>query len=193
MRKPFTPLLAPLLALFLVAGAAQAEPEQYNIDKGHTFITFEISHIGFAFLPGTFNDFDGTLTFDPENPENSKTEFTIQTASIDTEHAERDKHLRNDDFFDVKKYPTAKFVSTSYERTGEDTATLTGELTLKDVTKDVVLDVTEVNAAEDPWGNFRRAFVATTEITLKDFNIDYDLGPASRTAELKIAVEAVKQ
>ena len=188
MRNLFIALAASLF----IAGAAQAEPQEYKIDKGHTFVTFEISHIGFAFLPGTFNDFEGSLTFDEANPENSSTEFTIRTASIDTEHAERDKHLRSDEFFHVEKFPTATFKSTGVEMNG-DTGKLMGDLTIKGVTKPVTMDIEMTNAAEDPWGNYRIAFIATTEITLKDFNIDYDLGPASRTADVKIAVEATRK
>lgn len=190
--KKLALVIASAMTLGLGSGAVSAEPQEYKIDPGHTFITFEISHIGFSFLPGTFNDFSGELTYDAENPSNSSTEFTIDVASIDTEHAERDKHLRSDEFFNVKKFPQATFVSTAYEPTGDNTAKLTGDLTIKGVTKPVTLDVTMTNAAQDPWEQYRISFIATTEITLKDFNIDYDLGPASRTADLKIAVEATR-
>ncbi|MDX1442733.1 MAG: YceI family protein [Gammaproteobacteria bacterium] len=189
MRNLFIALAASLF----VAGAAQAEPMEYKIDKGHTFITFEISHIGFAFLPGTFNDFDGSLTFDEANPENSSTEITVDVASIDTEHAERDKHLRGEDFFNVEKFPTASFKSTGIEMDG-NTGKLMGDLTIKGTTKPVTMDIELKNAAKDPWGNYRVAFEATTEIVLADFDIDnYGLGPASSTADVKIAVEATRK
>ncbi|MDX1454597.1 MAG: YceI family protein [Gammaproteobacteria bacterium] len=190
--KKFALSLATLLSLSFASTAAVADDHAYKIDKGHTFITFEISHIGFAFLPGSFNEFDGELVYDAANPADASTRFTIQVESIDTEHAERDKHLRGEDFFDVAEYPTATFVSTAYEPTGDNTAKLTGDLTLKGVTRSIVLDVVMKNAAKDPWGNDRIAFEATGEVTLADFNIDYDLGPASRTADIKIAVEAIK-
>ena len=190
--KKFALSLATLLSFGMASTAAVADDHAYTIDKGHTFITFEISHIGFAILPGSFNDFDGEITYDAANPENSSTTFTIRMESIDTEHAERDKHLRGDDFFAVDDYPTATFVSTAYKPTGDNTAELTGDLTIKGVTKPITLDVVMKNAAKDPWGNDRIAFEATGEVTLADFNIDYDLGPASRTADLKIALEATK-
>lgn len=190
--KKFALVIASALTLGLGIGTAAAEPQVYKIDPGHTFITFEISHIGFAFLPGTFNDFSGELAYDAQKPANSSTQFTIQTASIDTEHAERDKHLRSDDFFHVEEYPTATFESTSFTLNDDNNGRLKGDLTIKGVTKPVTLDVEMTNAAEDPWGNHRIAFIATTEITLKDFNIDYELGPASRTADIRIAVEATR-
>lgn len=189
-----TLVIASALALGLAtsSGTASADAQAYEIDPGHTFITFEISHIGFSFLPGSFNDFSGTLRYDSEEPSNSSTQFTIRTASIDTEHAERDKHLKSDDFFHVEEYPTATFKSTSFSLNDDDTGTLEGDLTLKGVTNPVTLDVEMTGATEDPWGNHRIAFIATTEITLKDFNIDYDLGPASRNADLRIALEAIR-
>jgi len=189
-------LHATLLAIALAATATPAltAEEQYEIDDSHTFVTFEISHIGFAWIPGTFNDVSGSFTYDPDNRSNSSAEFTVETASLDTNHAKRDKHLRGEDFFNVSKYPKATFESTSYEPIGEKTAVLKGNLTIKDTTKPVELQVTEMAAREDPWGNFRRAFQATTEISLDAFNVDeYGLGEASSTAELKIAVEGLRQ
>lgn len=182
------------LTFALAATPVQAEVETYEVDKGHTFVTFEISHIGFAWIPGTFNEVDGSLLYDPEDRSNSRAEFTVQTASIDTEHAKRDKHLRGEDFFEVDKYPTATFKSTGYKPTGENTAVMTGDLTIKGVTKEVALEVEELAAKEDPWGDFRRAFSASTDINLDDFKIDqYGLGPASKTAKVRIAVEALRQ
>ena len=109
-------------AALLLSSMAFAEPAgTYQFDKkgAHQFVMFKISHLGYSWLYGRFNDFNGTFTVDAENPENSKVEATIQTASVDSNHAERDKHLRSDDFLDVDKYPTATFKSTSIEQTGD--------------------------------------------------------------------------
>src|SRR5690606_21116938 len=125
------------LAAFLVAVPAHAEPQQFDIDKGHTFVTFKVSHIGFAWIPGAFTDFDGDLVYDPDNRANSKVTFTVKVPSIDTWHAERDKHLQSCDFFSADEFPTAKFVSTAYEPAGENAAILRGNLTIKDITKPV--------------------------------------------------------
>jgi len=180
--------------LFAFAQPALAEPEQFQLDiKGqHAFVMFKISHIGFAWIYGSFNDFEGSFTYDAENPANNSAEVTVDVASIDTNHAERDKHLRGEDFFHVDEFPEARFVATGYEKTGEASAELTGALTIKGNTREVTMDVTEMAAREDPWGNFRRAFSAKTELRLKDFGIDYDLGPV-QTAELIISLEGVRQ
>lgn len=192
MMKPAAAILFSMS--LLLAAPAAAEPEQYEIDKGHTFVTFEISHIGFAWIPGSFNEVEGSFTYDPDNRAASSAEFTVNVASIDTEHAKRDKHLRDEDFFNVSKHPTAKFESTSYEPTGEDTGRLTGDLTIKGITKEVTFEVRELAGKVDPWENFRRAFSASTTIELADFEIDqYGLGPASKTAEVRIAVEGIRQ
>lgn len=171
-----------------------ADPEQYEVDEAHTFVTFEVSHIGFAWMPGQFNEVSGSFSFDPDDRSNSNAEFTIQTESIDTNHAKRDKHLRSDDFFHVSEYPEATFESTSYESTGEDTAVMTGDLTIKGVTREVEFDVRELRGAMDPWDNFRRAFSASTEINMDDFNVDQSgLPPESKNVELRIAVEGIRQ
>ena len=183
-------LHAPVLALAIgfASTPALADAENYAIDDAHTFVTFEISHIGFAWIPGSFNDVSGSFTYDPDSRSNNSASFAVKTASIDTEHAKRDKHLRSDDFFNVSKYPEATFESTAYEVTGDKSAILRGNLTIKGVTREVELEVTETAGREDPWGNFRRAFSATTQIDLADFNVDeYGLGEASSTADLRIA------
>ncbi|HEX6930100.1 MAG TPA: YceI family protein [Gammaproteobacteria bacterium] len=182
-----------LLSLSALAFAApvNAEPQQFDIDKGHTFVTFKVSHIGFAWIPGGFTEFSGELAYDPENRANSTVTFTVQVPSIDTWHAERDKHLQSEDFFAASEYPTAKFVSTAYEPTGENTAILRGDLTIKDITKPVEFAVTELAAREDPWGNFRRGFEATTELNLADFELDY-AGPVPATATVTVSLEATR-
>ena len=192
-----TSVISAFAALALGAGAAQAAPEQYKLDNGHTFITFKVSHIGYAWMPGVFHEFSGSLTYDPENRSNSKAEFTVQTASLDTFHSERDKHLRErDGLFETAEYPSAKFVSTAYEPTGPDTALLKGNLTIKGETRPVEFEVQEMAASEDPWGNFRRAFSATTTVPIQDFDLTWfeENGiPLPKTADIKIAVEALRQ
>ncbi|MGM0678457.1 MAG: YceI family protein, partial [Pseudomonadota bacterium] len=159
----------------------------------HAFIQFRIQHLGYSWLYGRFNDFDGGFTYDEANPDKSKVNITIDMSSIDSNHAERDKHLRGEDFFHVSKYPEARFVSTAFEDHGDGTATLQGDLTIKDVTRNVTIDVKHVGHGEDPWGGYRRGFAGTTTIKLKDFNIDYDLGPASTYAELELSIEGIRQ
>src|SRR5690606_32227571 len=114
-------------ALFAAVPAMAAD---YAIDKKgqHAFINFKISHLGYSWLYGTFKDFDGAFSFDAAKPEASSVNVEINTASIDSNHAERDKHLRGGDFLNVDKHPTATFASTAVKSTGEGTAEITGDL-----------------------------------------------------------------
>lgn len=188
-------LLLSLLLFGLGAASFTAQAEDYVIDtKGdHAFIQFRIQHLGYSWLYGRFNEFSGQFSYDEKQPEKASVSVTIDTASIDTNHAERDKHLRSKDFFDVKKYPEASFVSTAYKPMGKGKGKLSGNLTLHGVTKAITIDVEQVGAGPDPWGGYRRGFIGTTTLTLKDFGIDYDLGPSSTTAEVILSIEGVRQ
>jgi len=176
-------------------GAGHAMAADYAIDKKgqHAFVNFKISHLGYSWLYGTFKDFDGSFTFDEKNPEASKVEVTLKTESVDTNHAERDKHIRSADFLNVSKNPTATFKSTSVNSTGEGTADITGDLTLNGVTKPVVIAAKFIGQGDDPWGGYRAGFEGSTKLKLKDFNIEKDLGPASQEVELIISVEGVRK
>ncbi|MFV9654888.1 YceI family protein [Pseudomonas sp. NY15367] len=186
-------LAALVLGSALIGGQAMAA--DYAIDKQgqHAFVNFKISHLGYSWLYGTFKDFDGTFSFDAANPEASKVNVTLKTASVDTNHAERDKHIRSADFLNVSKHDTATFESTSVKSTGEGTADVTGNLTLNGVTKPVVIAAKFIGEGKDPWGGYRAGFEGTTTLKLKDFDITKDLGPASETVELIISVEGIRQ
>ncbi|HCJ30893.1 MAG TPA: YceI family protein [Pseudomonas sp.] len=175
--------------------AGQVFAADYAIDtKGqHAFVNFKISHLGYSWLWGSFKEFDGNFSFDADQPEASKVKVNLQTASIDSNHAERDKHLRSDDFLNVSEHPTATFESTSVTSTGEGTADITGNMTLNGVTKPVVIAAKFLGEGKDPWGGYRAGFEGTTTLKLKDFDIKMDLGPASQTVDLIISVEGVRQ
>ncbi|MDO3381448.1 YceI family protein [Gilvimarinus algae] len=177
--------------------SVQALAADYVIDaKGaHASINFKIKHLGYSWLTGRFNDFSGDFSYDPAKVEESKIHVTIDTTSIDSNHAERDKHLRGSDFLSVDKFPQAKFVSkriTNVEDGGEE-FDVVGDLTLHGVTKEITIEVEKVGEGKDPWGGYRAGFEGDTEIRLKDFGIDYDLGPASQVVELELHVEGIKQ
>jgi polyisoprenoid-binding protein YceI len=182
-----------LAALIAVPSLSPAADYVIDTEKAHAFIQFRIKHLGYSWLLGRFNDFEGTFSYDENDPAASKVEVTIRTASIDSNHAERDKHLRGEDFLDVDKYPQAKFVSTAYEENEDKTAVLSGELTLHGVTRPVTIDVKPVGHGPDPWGGKRRGFEGTTTLKLADYNIDYDLGPAAREVELFLSIEGIEQ
>ena len=189
LKKTFAALT---LGAALFAGQAMAA--DYVIDKEgqHAFVNFEIGHLGYSYIYGTFKDFDGSFSFDDKNPEASKIKVTLNTASVDTNHAERDKHIKSADFLNVSKNPTATFEYTSIKSTGQGTADVTGNLTLNGVTKPVVIQAKFVGQGDDPWGGYRAGFTGSTTIKLKDFEIQKDLGPASQEAQLIISVEGVR-
>ena len=166
----------------------------YKIDKEgqHAFIEFRIKHLGYSWLYGRFDDFDGAFTFDEKNPAADKVKVTINTNSVNSNHAERDKHLRSADFLNVAKNPTATFESTGVKAEGKN-AEITGDLTLNGVTKPVTIKAELVGQGDDPWGGYRAGFIGTTTLKLKDFNIQRDLGPASQEVELTLSVEGVRQ
>lgn len=174
---------------------ALAPAADYLIDTkdSHAFVQFRIKHLGYSWLLGRFNDFSGTFTYDEENPAASKVEVVIKTASIDSNHAERDKHLRDKDFLHVKKYPEARFVSTRFTDNGDGSAQLQGNLTLHGVTRPVTIAVEHIGHGPDPWGGYRRGFKGETTLKLADYGIDYDLGPASREVQLFLSVEGIRQ
>jgi polyisoprenoid-binding protein YceI len=192
--------LAALAIGSALLSAGQAMAADYKIDKEgqHAFVDFKISHLGYSFITGTFKDFDGTFSFDAAKPEATKINVTLQTASVFTNHAERDKHISSKDFLDVAKYPTATFVSTSVKPTGKNaegkaTADVTGDLTLHGTTKPVVIKATFLGEGKDPWGGYRAGFEGTTTINRQDFGKMMDLGPASNELTLYFTFEGVQQ
>lgn len=169
----------------------------YAIDtKGaHASINFAVKHLGYSVLTGRFDNFSGDFSYDPAKPEASTVSVTIDTTSVNSNHAERDKHLRSGDFLNVEKFPKATFVSKKIVVDGDDKDEfdIVGDLTLNGVTKSITIEVEKVGEGKDPWGGYRAGFSGETEITLKDFNIKMDLGPASQTAKLELEVEGIKK
>lgn len=183
------------IGLSVLAMSSTAMAADYQIDKQgqHAFVNFKISHLGYSWLYGTFKDFDGQFSFDAATPEASTVNVTLKTASVDTNHAERDKHLRSDDFLNTGEYPTATFNSTSVKSTGEGRADITGDLTLNGVTKPIAIKASFIGEGKDPWGGYRAGFEGTTSIKLADFGIKTNLGPASEEVTLTISVEGVRK
>ncbi len=182
-----------ILALSLSSSLFAAET--YEIDrKGmHAAIEFKIKHLGYSWLTGRFNDFKGQFVFDEKNLSNSSVQVEVKTASIDSNHGERDKHLRGDDFLDVKKFPKANFNSTKIVDKGEGEVDIHGDFTLHGITKNIVINASQIGGGNDPWGGFRRGFEGSTSIKLKDFGINFNLGPASESVELSLYVEGIRK
>ena len=160
------------LSLALVAGTVQAET--YNVDKAHSEVLFSVRHMGVSRVTGRFNDFTGVVNGDPAKPGESSVEFTIKAASIDTNDAGRDKHLRSADFFDVEKFPELTFKSSKITAKGQNQFDVTGTLTIHGVAKEVTLPVTLAGPVKDPRGNEKVGFEATAKLNRKDYGITWN-------------------
>ena len=170
----------------------------YTIDKEHTVIGFVTKHAMVTKVRGNFGEFEGTINV-AENIADSTAEATIKAASISTGNEDRDGHVKNEDFFNVEEYPELSFTTTNVNVDEDGNGTVTGDLTIKGTTKSVDLDVEDVATAEDPFGNTRLGFEATTKINRKDFGIDFNAplktGGVLVSEDIKIELEvsAIKQ
>ena len=154
--------------------AAAAHAANWKVDRSHTTVGFSVSHI-FTSVQGRFDRFDGTIVFDPAKPESAAVRATVEAASINTNNAKRDKHLRSGDFFDVGKHPTLSFESTGgVTGVKENRGKLAGNLTIHGVTRPVVFDVTFRGQGNDPWGNVRAGFAASLTINRKDYGLNWN-------------------
>jgi polyisoprenoid-binding protein YceI len=164
----------PALAAALCA-PAPAGATSYTVDHAHTGVTFQVRHL-FTYVDGRFKAFDGSIEFDLAHPENTKIKGTVDVASIDTNNAKRDDHLRSADFFHVAEHPTITFESTKVSDVdaAAKTAKVHGNLTIRGVTKAVVLQASFLGAATDPWGNKKAGFAAETRIDRKDFGLNWN-------------------
>jgi polyisoprenoid-binding protein YceI len=191
--------------LFAVAAAALAtvvalplRAETFAIDPTHSEVSFQVRHL-VSQVRGRFNDFSGTVQLDPKNLPASSVDFHIKATSIDTNVADRDKHLRSADFFDVDKFPEITFKSESIQAAGKDKYNVTGTLTMHGVSKKVTLPVTFNGEGKDPWGNTRAGFGFETTLDRKDYGIVWnkaiDNGGVMLGDDVKIAInlEAVRK
>lgn len=187
--------LVKFLALCALSASLPAVAADYVIDTegAHASINFKIPHLGYSFMLGRFDDFTGTFSFDPKNPKAAAVDVVINTGSINSNHAERDRHLRSDDFLATDEHPEARFVSTKFETVNGESGQLHGKLTLRGITRDLVINVEKVGEGKDPWGGYRMGFAGNTILKLADFGIATDLGPASREVELMLHVEGVRK
>jgi len=182
--------LASALVLTISAWASASE---WTVDKAHSSIGFTVSHMVISKVPGKFTDFDGAVTFDPAHPADGSVSFTIQAASISTDNEKRDSHLKSADFFDVEQYPEFTFVSTKVDPGDKNHYQITGDLTMRGVTREVTFDAVLNGVVDDPWGNTKAGFSATTTINRQDFGVNWsktlDTGGLVAGNDVDITVE----
>lgn len=183
------------LATLLFSAPAQAAPEKYSFDPLHTQISFKVSHLGFSKSQGRFTGFTGGFTFDQEKPAASSIDVTIDANSINMLSSEWNDHLKGDNFFNTKKFPTITFKSKKVAKTSDTTGTITGDLTILGVTKTVDLDVEFNKTGQHPMNKNQIAgFSATAYIKRSDFGMNYgvEMGLGDDVA-IDIQVEGIRQ
>ena len=159
--------------LFFTSAMLTFAQTNWAFDKAHSKIGFSVSHLVITDVEGNFKEFDASVTTDGDNWENAKIEFTAEIASIDTDNEKRDEHLRSDDFFNAEMYPQLKFVSKSFKKVDGNEYKLVGDLTIRDVTKEVELEVELNGTVVDPWGNTKAGFNLLGEINRFDYNLKW--------------------
>tara|TARA_R110001583_G_scaffold67490_7_gene192893 strand:+ start:2676 stop:3251 length:576 start_codon:yes stop_codon:yes gene_type:complete len=176
---------------FMLPTIANAADYKIDTDGAHASVSFKVSHLGYSFIQGRFNTFSGDFSYDAKDVEASKISVNVDTTSMDSNHAERDKHLKSNDFIDAGKFSTSTFVSNKVVKKADGGLAVSGELTLHGITKNVTLDAKFIGEGNDPWGGYRAGFEATTRLQLKDFGIQV-IG-ASSYVDLNLQIEGIKQ
>jgi polyisoprenoid-binding protein YceI len=185
----------PLLAFAIVtllATTATAQVQTWNIDPNHTAAQFSVRHLGISTVRGAFTKVTGTVQYDPANPAKTVIDASIDANSIDTRVEMRDNDLRSEHFFNVAKFPALTFKSKKVEAAGTGKLKVTGDLTIKGVTKEAVLDVDVPGAPiKDPWGNQRMGTSASTKINRQDFGVNADSGMVGDDIPITIDLEMI--
>lgn len=171
MKKSFSLLL---MSFVLIQTSFSQTVKTWNVDKMHSSVKFAVSHLVISEVEGSFKIFDGSLVAAKEDFSDAKINFTVDVNSINTDNANRDGHLKSDDFFNADKFPTMKFVSTSFKKGSGSFYVLTGNLTIRDVTKKVTFAVKYGGTTKDAYGNTKAGFKATATINRLEYGLKWN-------------------
>lgn len=183
-------LLKLVVALF-AASTASASNYVIDTEDAHAFINFKFRHLGYSVLAGTFETFDGSFDWDPDDISASSVAIEIETKSLNSNHAERDRHIRGDKYLDAKRFPAATFVSTRVEEHGDGRMTIHGELTLRGVTNEISIDARRIDEGNDPWGGYRAGFEGYVTLDMRDYGVNSFI--PLHTVDMELFVEGVRQ
>jgi polyisoprenoid-binding protein YceI len=184
--------------LFLFTALAINAQTKWSVDKAHTGVQFSVTHLIISEVTGKFNSFDVSVEANKPDFTDAKIDFSADINSINTENEQRDKHLKSDDFFNAEKFPKMTFKASSMKKVGNNKYKLTGDLTIRDVTKKIVLDVVYNGTVKDPWGNTKAGFKVSGELNRFDYNLKWnslmEAGGAvvGKTVRLNINLELQK-
>jgi polyisoprenoid-binding protein YceI len=187
------------LTILVFSAASLSAQTNWSVDKFHSKVGFSVSHMVITDVDGFFKDYDAKVTTNGDDFSTANIEFTVNTASIFTDNEGRDKHLRSDDFFNAEKFPKMTFKGKSMKKVGDNKFKLVGDLTIRDVTKQVELDVRYNGMVKDPWGNTKAGFKVTGEINRFDYNLKWNTAietgalVVGREVELVIDLQLVKK
>jgi len=182
-------MLGLVMAMSIIFSAPLMAADYVIDNKGqHASVFFKASHLGYSYVIGRFNEFEGSFSHDASNPSASNASVTINASSVDTNHAERDKHLRSKEFLEVSKYPTITFVSTGYVA-ASDGDKLQGDLTFHGVTKAITIDVNQIGEGPDPWNGYRSGFEGNVVLKASDYGLPDWVG----NIEVSLIAEGIRQ
>jgi polyisoprenoid-binding protein YceI len=190
MKKHYLPLV---LSLFASAGTTPALADSFKIDPFHSSILFKVGHFGVGNVYGRFDTFSGTFTLDQNDPSKDAVSVEIKTDTVDTNAPKRDADIKGPDFLNTAQFPTATFKSTSVKKIDDKTYEVTGDFTLRGVTKPLTLNVQAIGSGPGPKGEFRSGWEATTTLKRSDFEVKALLPAVTDEVGLRIAVEGIKQ
>ncbi len=185
-----------LVAAAALAPAARAAADNYALDASHTSIIFGVSHLGYSYTYGRFNKLTGSFVIDAANPAASNFQLTIDAASVDTNDAKRDEHLRGPDFFNVNQFPTLSFQSTAVEVTQAESGpvyNVTGNFTMHGTTKQITLPLKKLGEGNGPYGNYRTGFFCDYRLKRSDFGMSTMVPNIGDTIAITISFEGIRQ
>jgi len=188
-------LLTHLIAIGLIMVNTPSFAANYIIDTqgAHASITFKIKHLGYSWLTGRINQFSGKFNYDKNKITDSKINVNIDLSSIDTNHAEREKHIKSKKYLDTKSFSNVTFNSTKIIDKGNNKLEIQGNLNFHGVNKNIIINAIKIGSGNDPWGGYRIGFEGKTTLKLTDFGYTFDLGPASQDVELTLNIEGIRQ
>ena len=170
-----------------------AKAETYKIDPVHSSVVFRAGHFGISRVFGRINELSGTVVMDEDNLANCSLVIELNPASVDSNNADRDKHLRGPDFFNVKQFPVWKFSSTSVQKSSDGSFSVTGEMLLHGVKKSITVKIEKLGEGQDPWGGYRAGWYSEFSIKRSEFGMDYMLEGLSDEIKVYLALEGIRQ